>query len=65
MLYGLLKGMIQLVNEANVLILIFLENALRRLIDGVLVRESNVLILIFLENALRHVLSQLGGLYDA
>ena len=50
-----LKGMIQLVNEANgVLILIFLENALRQWKNNCDSREfQKVLILIFLENALR------------
>ena len=55
MLYGMAsKIRVKLLHD-NVLILIFLENALRR--DGESIESHNqviVLILIFLENALRH-----------
>ena len=52
MLYGEFEY-IALIGPDVVLILIFLENALRPNVDGKLMSGSKVLILIFLENALR------------
>ena len=55
MLYGRLRGVI-LKKDSGVLILIFLENALRQTITLFIPEENiEVLILIFLENALRHI----------
>ena len=57
MLYGNFGAIVRPYLEYSVLILIFLENALRLIIeeeDYILYKD--VLILIFLENALRHYL---------
>ena len=54
MLYGKDSGE-WVVKDRKVLILIFLENALRRMIQLVNEANGDVLILIFLENALRRV----------
>ena len=53
MLYGVVNQTTEVFPPGVVLILIFLENALRPLVTLPLVRLLHVLILIFLENALR------------